>query len=116
MLKTGSVHDRCRFTASPFGNSRCATLWLTITTGSLPRAVLVGEVAAGDDRDAEHGEEARRDHAHPRARILFAVRRRVALDGERKPGPRLPASRQGTKLPTATPSTPGSSPMRRVAS
>ena len=46
-------------------------------------AVVVGEVAAGDQRDAEHREEARRDDAEPRARVLFAVGRRVALGGKR---------------------------------
>src|SRR2546422_873313 len=35
--------------------------------------VIVGEFAARDERDAEHGEEARRHHAHPPARILFPV-------------------------------------------
>ena len=45
-------------------------------------AVAVGEVAAGDDRHAERGEESRRHRAEPRARILFAVRLGVALDGE----------------------------------
>ena len=73
----------CRFDARRRpGTAARATLWLTITTSSLPRAVVVGEVAAGDERHAEHGEEAGRDDAQPRVRILFAVRRRVALDGE----------------------------------
>ena len=33
-----------------------------------------------------------------------------------KPGPNVPASRHGTIVPTATRSTPGSSPMRRITS
>jgi len=41
---------------------------------------------ARQQRDAEHGEEARRDHSHPRARILFPVRGLVALDGKLEPG------------------------------
>ncbi len=45
-------------------------------------AVLVGEIAPGEHRDADHGEEARRHNAEPRARILFAIRRRVTLDRE----------------------------------
>jgi hypothetical protein len=31
-----SVHHSFRFPASPLGNNRCTTLWLTIATGSLP--------------------------------------------------------------------------------
>ena len=70
--------DLCRLTASPSGNSRCATLWLTITTGSLSRAVVVGEVAPGEERHADDGEESGRDDPQSRVRIVLAVRRRVA--------------------------------------
>ena len=45
-------------------------------------AIGVGEVAAGDERHAERGEESRRDACGTRARILFAVGLRVALDRE----------------------------------
>ena len=55
------------------GTCRCARLWLTITTCSRVAAIGVVEVAAGDDRHAERGEESRRHGAEPRARILFAV-------------------------------------------
>ena len=34
---TGSVHISRRFSASWVGNIRCATLWLTMTTGSASR-------------------------------------------------------------------------------
>ena len=34
---TGSVHIKRRFSASWVGNIRCATLWLTMTTGSASR-------------------------------------------------------------------------------
>ena len=71
-------------------------------------AVAVVEVAAGDDRHAERGEEARRDGAELRARILFAVGLRVALDRELR-REEAPASRHGTSVPSATCSTPGSS-------
>ena len=83
---TGSVHIRWRLTASWFGNMRCARLWLMITTGSLSCAIGVVEVAAGDDRHAERGEEARRDRAELRPRILLAVRLGVALGGELEAG------------------------------
>ena len=75
-------HQILRFSASLFGNIRCARLWLTITTRSRTGAVGLGEVAAREERDAERGEEAGRDRAKPAARILFAVGLRVALDGE----------------------------------
>ena len=45
------------------GNMRCATLWLTMTTGSLPLRSRVVEIAAGDQRHAQRGEESRRDDA-----------------------------------------------------
>ena len=45
-------------------------------------AVGVREIAAGDDRHAQRREEARRDRAEARARIVLAVGLRVALDGE----------------------------------
>ena len=70
-------------------------------------AVGVVEVAAGDDRDAERGEEAGRDGAESGARILFSPgpgrgrRRRIETRAE------VPASRQGTMVPTARRSTPG---------
>jgi hypothetical protein len=35
-------------------------------------SIVVGEVAAGDDRHAERREESRRDGAEPRARVLLA--------------------------------------------
>ena len=35
--KSASVHHTFRFTASPLGNSRCATLWLMMATGSASR-------------------------------------------------------------------------------
>ena len=63
--------------------------------------IAVVEIAAGDDRHAERGEEARRDRAEPRPRILFAVRL------ARSPptvncAAKKPASRHGTTVPTAT--------------
>ena len=73
---TGSVHIRWRLSASWFGNIRCATLWLTIDDRLAAVAIAVVEVAAGDDRHAERGEESGRDRAEARARILFAVRLR----------------------------------------
>ena len=54
------IPERCRFNASPLGKSRCAMLWLTMATSSAAAAVRVRELAAGDERDAEHREEARR--------------------------------------------------------
>ena len=72
-LMTGSVHMHRRFTASGYGNIRRARLWLTITTFSRIISIAVVEVASGHQRDAESGEEAGRDRAEARARILFAV-------------------------------------------
>ena len=82
--------------------------------GASPVGVV--EVAARDDRDPERREESGRDGAEPRPRILFAVRFRVSLAENWKPGPKVPASRQGTIVPTATRSTPGSCAIRRIAS
>src|SRR5437868_7369440 len=48
----------------------------------LARAVIVIEIAARDHRDADHVEEVGRHNPEARARVLFAVRRFVALDGE----------------------------------
>jgi hypothetical protein len=51
--------------------------------GVVAVAVLVGEVAARDDRNADDIKEPRRDDAEPRARDFFSVCRSVSLDGER---------------------------------
>ena len=114
---TGSVHIKWRFTASWFGNIRCARLWLTITTFSASRWSAVVEIAAGDDRDAERREEARRHRAEPRARIFFAVGLRVAFGRELERPDRTCRHRATARcVPTAARSTPGSSEMRRSAS
>src|SRR5437773_12398208 len=46
-------------------------------------AVSVRELAAGDKRDAEHREEARRREADVRARGFFAIGWRIPFDSER---------------------------------
>ena len=110
---SGSVHQILRLRASPFGKSRCAMLWLTITTRSLPRrssSVKSRPATTGTPSAAKKpGADAR---AAARAGSLL---RRPACSPRRRTGraDHVPASRQGTKLPTATPSTPGSWPMRR---
>src|SRR5437762_12294214 len=48
-------------------------------------AVVIGEFAAGENRNAEHCEETRPDHPQARSGILFAIRRLVAFDGELRP-------------------------------
>ena len=73
--------------ASPFGEQPLRDALADDDDRLAAGAVVVGEVAAGDERHAEHREEARRDDPQPRVRVLFAVRRRVALDGERRAGP-----------------------------
>src|SRR5690348_5944300 len=45
-------------------------------------AVSVGELAAGDERDAEHLEEAMRYEADVRAWGFFAIGRRISFDAE----------------------------------
>src|SRR5258708_7601886 len=62
-------------------------------------AVLVGEVAAGEQRDAEHGEEARRHDAEPRARVLVAGRGCVALGDERDAWAEAPGVAPGQEAP-----------------
>src|ERR1043165_4526414 len=44
--------------------------------------VSVRELAARDERDAEHRKEARRHEANVRAWRFFAIGRRIAFDGE----------------------------------
>ena len=79
--------------------------------------IAVVEVAAGEHRHAERGEEARRHRAELR-RADRPRRPRATWPSpvNWKPGPKLPASRHGTCVPTATRSTPGSAEMRRIAS
>src|SRR5713226_3600399 len=62
-------------------------------------AVIVREVAAGSHRDAEHGEEAGRDDAEPRVRILFPIRGRVTLDGELDTGAEAAGIAPGHEAP-----------------
>src|SRR6185369_13960606 len=45
-------------------------------------AILVREVAPGDQRHAEHREKVRPGDTEPRAGVLFAVGELVAVDGE----------------------------------
>ena len=113
---TGSVHVICRFTASWFGNIRCARLWLTMTTfsESLRSASL-------KSRPAISGTPARRrilatQHGSVRARILFTVDFLVALAGELGPVRSRRPRAKAPRVPTATRSTPGNCEMRRIAS
>ena len=53
-----------------------------ITTRSRAATVALVEVTSCDDRNAERGEESRRDGAEARSWILFAVGFRIAFDRE----------------------------------
>ena len=79
---TGSVHIRRRFTRVLVREHPLRQALADDDDFFGVAAVGVGEIAAGDDRHAERGEESRRDGAEPRARILFAVRLGVAFDRE----------------------------------
>ena len=78
--------------------------------------VIIVEVPPFNDRDAERGEKSWRNRAELGQGILFVAAFDVTFTGEFKSRPKLPASRQGTLVPSATPSTPGPSLMRRIAS
>ena len=57
---------RCRFTASPPGNIRCATLWLTMTTFSASRrsaSVKSRPATIGTPSDAKNPGETVRNRA-----------------------------------------------------
>ncbi len=79
------VGMRRRLSASPFGKSRRATLWLTMATALVAGPVGVVEVAARDQRDAEHREVARRHVAQPGPSALLR-RSRVDIPPRRTAG------------------------------
>ena len=79
---TGSVQMNLRLTASWFGNSRCARLWLTITTFSLSArspALKSRPAMTGTPSEAKKPGDTVRNRA---ARIVLAVGLRVAFDRE----------------------------------
>ena len=91
-------------------------IWLTIDTGSRP-----ARSASVKSRPGSNGtpSTAKNRGATIRIRACGSSSPFAGLEPStvnRNPGGSVAASRQGTKLPTATASTPGSSPMRRVAS
>ena len=113
---TGSVKKMWRFTAAWLGNMRCARLWLMMTTISVSRRSL-----SLKSRPANSGE--------PRAAKNLGEIARICALGSVAPGaltcpsaensnpdPNELASRHGTTVPAATPSTPGNSrTLRRVS-
>ena len=104
----GSVQVRWRFTASSLGNMRARQALADDHDPLGVAPIGVAEIAPGDDRHAERGEEPGRHGSKLRARIVLAIRlwrspRRVNWN----PGPNVPPSRHGTSAPTATRSTPG---------
>ena len=110
---TGSVQRMWRLTASLFGNSCCARLWLMITTRSLSRrspSLKSRPASSGTPSAAKKPGETVRNCARGSS---SALARTWPSTESWKPGPKLPASRHGTCVPTATRSTPGSS--RRCA-
>ena len=84
---SAAVTQRLRLSASPLGKSRWATALADDDDPLLAGAIVLGELAAGDHWDAERREESRPHAPLPRVRIVLAVRRRVALDGELDVGP-----------------------------
>src|ERR1700721_1920009 len=71
--------------------------------------VIIVEIPAFNDGYAERCEKSRRNRAELCQRILFMIAFHVTFAGEFQSGPRPPASLQGTLVPSATPSTPGTS-------
>ena len=74
------VHDRCRLSASPFGNRRCAMLWLTMATGSVSlrsSSVKSRPARIGTPSTAKNRGETGRNRA---SRVFFAIRGLVTLD------------------------------------
>ena len=102
--KSGSVHQNLRLSASPSGNSRSRDALADDHDQLAAAAVVVGEVAPGEHRHAERPRRipARRSAVaradSPRHRRACSPRRRTGIRGRT-----MPASRQGTKLPSATP-------------
>ena len=102
--------------ASWLGNIRRATLWLMITTGSvsyLSASVKSRPAIIGTPRAAKNpGDTVRKRAWGSSSLFAFAYPSTVNWN----PGPNVPASRQGTTVPIATRSTPGSSETRRTIS
>ena len=99
---TGSVHDDMAVDSVLAGEHALRHALADDDDRLAALAVVVVEIAAGEDGNAEGGEKSGRDGAELRARIFFTGPATWPSPENWKPGPKLPASRQGTTVPSAT--------------